>query len=146
MSMSFLDLEHPLAARLRERLPAWVHVLTRADLAVVAEGSQPTPAVHVVYQGYRVLENRPDGRAARIQQTWLVVAAVRNVRDAASGEAARADAGDLAESAARALMGWKPDGAHKPARLANAPASGYRAGFLYLPLAFDIETDLKGDA
>lgn len=142
--MSFLAIESALVERLKARLPTGVHVLTRADLASVAEGSQPTPAVHVVYQGYRVQENRPDGRAARVQQTWLVVIVVRNVRDAASGQAARGDAGDLAESVMSALMGWRPEIVNKAIKLANAPASGYRAGLLYLPLAFELEVDVRG--
>ncbi len=144
--MSFLALESALVERLKARLPAGAHVLTRADLASVTEGSQPTPAVHVVYQGYRVAESRPDGRAARLQQTWLVIVAVRNVRDAAAGSAARGDAGSLADAVIAALMGWKPAGVNKPLKLVNAPASGYRAGHLYLPLAFELETDVRGDA
>jgi len=100
--------------------------------------------MHVVYQGYRVVETRPDGRAARIQQTWLVVVAVRNVRDARTGLAARADAGGLADAVIGALMGWQPDGASRPLTLAQAPRAGYRAGHVYLPLAFEHETTVKG--
>ncbi|MEW6446327.1 MAG: DUF1834 domain-containing protein [Pseudomonadota bacterium] len=138
-----LQLESHIIARLRERLPGHVHVLSAADLAGVAEGSQPTPAVHVVYQGYRVIESRPDGRAARLQQTWLVVVAVRNVRDASAGSAARSDAGLLADGVIAALMGWKLDAVNKPLKLTNAPAAGFRAGFLYVPLAFEAETDVR---
>lgn len=141
--MTMLHLEPLIVARLRERLPGHVHVLSAADLAGVAEGSQPTPAVHVVYQGYRVIESRPDGRAARLQQTWLAVVAVRNVRDAAAGSAARGDAGQIAESVIAAMMGWKPDAINKPLTLTSAPAAGFRAGHLYLPLAFVAETDVR---
>jgi phage gp37-like protein len=142
--MSLLALESALVERLKARLPAGVHVLSAADLAGVAEGSQPTPAVHVVYQGYRVSESRPDGRAARIEQTWLVVVAVRNVRDARSGGAARADAGDLAESVIAAIMGWQPEGTSSPLKLTTAPRAGYAAGHIYMPLGFACETTVKG--
>lgn len=143
--MSFLALESALIERLKARLPAGTHVLTGADLAGVAEGSQPTPAVHVIYQGYRVAEARPDGRAARIEQTWLAVVAVRNVRDARSGEAARNDASLLADGVIDALMGWQPPGTSSPLKITQAPRAGYFAGHLYLPLAFTTENTVKGN-
>lgn len=141
----FLALEAAIVERLRNRLPADVHVLTRAELAAVAEGNQPVPAVHVIYNGYRVAERRPDGTAARITQTWLVTVAVRNVRTQLTGEAAREDAGELASAVLAALMGWKPttEGNSAPAQLVEAPAPAYAAGFYYLPLAFELETVVK---
>lgn len=142
--MSFLALESALVERLKAKLPAGVHVLTGADLDGVSEGSQPTPAVHVVYQGYRVIETRPDGRAARVEQVWLAVVAVRNVRDARTGAAARADAGALGDGVISALMGWQPVGTSSPLKLAQAPRAGYSAGHFYLPMAFTTETTVKG--
>lgn len=144
LPVSFLSIEPAIVQRLKDRLPAGVHVLTGADLDGVSEGAQPTPAVHVVYQGYRVVETRPDGRAARIEQDWLAVAAVRNVRDARTGAAARADAGAMAEAVISAMMGWQPTGTCSPFRLAQAPRAGYRAGHFYLPMTFTTETTIKG--
>jgi hypothetical protein len=132
-----------LEAILRERLSAQladlvprVHVLSSADLAGVTEATQPTPAVHVVYHGYRVTESRSDGRGARLEQTWLATVATRNVRDLRTGGAARLDAGQIAARVASALMGFKPTPASKPLRLVDAPAAGYGDGFAYMPLAF----------
>lgn len=140
-----MSLESALIERLQTRLPAGVHVLSAADLAGVAEGSQPTPAVHVVYQGDRPLEVSSSGRTARVEQTWLVVAAVRNVRDARAGTGARQDGMALLDQARRALMGWQPEGASTPLKLAAAPRPGFHAGFQYMPTAFAIETILHGD-
>lgn len=137
--MSFLATEAALVARLTERLPATVRVLTAADLASVAEGSQPTPAVHVVYQGHRVAERRADGRALRLTQTWLTVVAVRNVRDARSGAAAREDASALVDAVFAALMGWQPDGLARPLAAADAAQAAYVAGFMYLPIGWQAE-------
>lgn len=132
-------LEAEIVSRLRARLPQTgpgrVHVLTAADLANITEGSQPSPAVHVVLQGFSVAETRPDGRAARLLQTWLAVVAVRNLRDAKTGSAARADAGALAATVASSLMGWQPDAAAAPLQLTTPPGAGYAAGYLYLPIA-----------
>lgn len=129
--MSFLALEPALVARLRERLPESVHVLTGADLADVAEGSQPTPAVHVVYQGY----SADPGPMLTITQTWLTVIAVRQVASVRSGSGARADAGVIADSVLAALHRYRAPG-YRPLQLTTAPRPGYRGGHLYLPLAW----------
>ena len=144
---NFLEPEAHIVAQLKEALagvkPA-VHVLTAADLAKVKEENQPTPAVHVVWNGFRVLQAREDGAAARLDHTWLVVAAVRNVRTLKSGEDARTAAGDLAARAGAALMGYRPPNVAGPMRLAPAPGSGISpAGFMYLPLAFLVESVFK---
>lgn len=134
--MEFLDLEQPLVDRLNDQLPSNLRVLTVADLAGVTEGTQPTPAVHVKYDTYRVLETRSDGRAARVEEYWWTVVAVRNVSRMHSGEAARSEARPIVQQIKGALMGWQVDGLADPLFLANAPRAGYRAGFLYLPLAW----------
>lgn len=144
MAASLTAIELELVARLRARLPqtgaARVAVLTAAELANLTESSQPAPAVHVVYQGHSVAETRPDGRAARLAQTWLVVVAVRNLATGKTGAGARADAGQLAGTVAAALIGWQPASAMRPLQLATPPAAGYNAGYMYLPLA--VSTDV----
>jgi hypothetical protein len=143
---NFLEPEPHIVARLQEALadlqPA-VHILTAAQLAGVKENAQHTPAVHVVWGGFRVLESRSDGKLARLDHTWLVVAAVRNVQGTRSGAASRAEAGQLAARAGAALMGFRPPNVAGPMRLAPAPAAGYSAGFMYLPLAFQVESIFK---
>ena len=144
---NFLEPEPHIVARLKEALaglkPA-VHVLTARDLSQVKEENQPTPAIHVVWNGFKVLEARADGAAARLDHTWLVVAAVRNVRTLKSGEDARTAAGELAARAGAALMGYRPPNVAGPMRLAPAPGSGISpAGFMYLPLAFLVESVFK---
>lgn len=139
---SLLILEPELLARLKEQLatlPTKVHVLTAADLADVAEERQLTPAVHLIYQGYRVLQNRSDKRLARIEQTWLAVVAVRNVRTVKTGADARADAGVLASAVLMGLLGWQAPSAAAAMELANAPAARFSGGHQYLPQAFTTE-------
>ncbi len=143
---NFLAPEPHIVARLKDALaglaPA-VHVLTAAELALVAESGQPTPAVHVVWNGCKVLEARTDGAAARLDHSWLIVTAVRNAAGARNGAAARRDAGELMARAGAALMGFRPPNVAGPMRLVSAPAAGYSAGFQYLPLAFLVETVFK---
>jgi hypothetical protein len=140
---NFLAAEPHLVACLKAALagmqPA-VHVLTEADLAGVKEAAQHVPAVHVVWGGYRVLEASAAGTRARLEQTWLVVAAVRNLADVRSGSAARQEAGELLARAGQALMGLKPPCSAQPLRLAAAPRSWASKGYVYVPLAFTTET------
>lgn len=146
MAGNFLALEPELVARLREKLAMQVppvHVLTSAELTDVAEEKQLTPAVHVMYQGYRPLETRSDGSVCRVQQTWLAVVATRNTRNLASGGDARQEAGALAGLVSEALMGFVPASAAKPLMLAAAPSAEYSGGHQYLPLAFTTELVLK---
>lgn len=139
---SLFVLEAPLLQRLKEQLaplrPA-VHVLAAVDLAGVTEEKQLVPAVHLIYQGYRVLQNRADKRLARIEQTWLTVAAVSNARGLKVGAEARADAGTLGAAVLLALAGWQPPGAATPLALSNAPPARFSGGYQYLPQAWSVE-------
>lgn len=144
---NFLALEQLLVTRLKSTLPEpaaaagfkTVHVLTAADLAGVTVEQQLTPAVQIIYQGYKKVQGRSDGKVATIGQTWLVTVATRNLRDVKSGQAARNEAGLLASLVLDALMGWKPPSFSKPLELVDAPNGGHLAGFFYLPLAFAAE-------
>lgn len=139
---NLMALEPLLMARLKEQLAditPKVHVLAASDLAGITEATQVTPAVHLLYQRYLITESRADGRAARLDQTWLAVVATRNVRDLRSGAAGRADAGLIARRVASALMGFVPATGGKPVRLTNGPDAGNSAGYQYLPLAFVAE-------
>lgn len=142
---NLLALEAVLVQRLTEQLADLspkVKVLTAVDLAGVTEASQVTPAVHVIYRGYRVVESRADGKAARIEQTWLTVVACDNKRNLRTGEAARVDAGAIARRVCSALMGFNPGPVSKPLRLAEGPEAGFSNGYQYLPLAFVAELAL----
>lgn len=142
---NFLALEPYLVARLVDQLASLspkVHVMTAASLAGVTEDKQTTPAVQVVYQGYKILEARSDGTLVRVEQTWLAVVAIKNMKNLRSGAAAREDVGLIAVQVARALMGFKPPVCLKPLQLVDGPSGGFSAGHQYLPLAFQAELRL----
>lgn len=141
--MSFLGMESALVDRLKFVLPHSVHVLTAADLSGVSEGSQPTPAVHVVYGGGEIKRLTPDGRAAQMMQRWHVVVSVRNVHQVRSGGVAREDASALADAVLGALMGWRTNAASAPIMATTPLAPAYSAGFFYLPLSFTAEVILN---
>lgn len=142
LAQNFLALEPLLIARLADQLADLqpkVKVISAADLAGITEDQQTTPAVQLVYRGYRVVESNHSNNSARIEQTWLAVVATRNARNLRTGEAARADAGVITRRVLKALMGHRPEGTSKPLRLADAPEAAYSAGYQYLPLAFVAE-------
>lgn len=137
----FMALEPRLVEAVRAAVagmtPA-VHVLTAADLADVLESQQKTPAVHVIYGGYQITEDR--GTSWMLEHTWYAVAAVRNVAAVRTGKAARRDAGVLAARVMRALAGASVAGATKTLKLVSPPAAHYQSGFQYLPSAVLVET------
>jgi phage gp37-like protein len=140
----FLALEHHLVERLKAALADMrqaVHVLTGAQLSGIDEQKQLTPAVHVIHAGFRVTQSRADGRAAQLEHTWYVVAAVKASSQIRSGAQAREQAGQLAAVAGSAVMGLKVPGLTRdPLILTSAPGARYSEGFLYLPLAFTAAT------
>ena len=115
-----------------------VHVLTSADLADVKESAQKTPAVHLIYGGYRIAEDL--GTAWRLAHKWYAVVVVRNVAGARSGQAARQDAGPMVARVVGALVGASVPGATRPLTLVSPPPATYRAGHQYIPSAFEAET------
>lgn len=138
---NFLAPEPHIVARLKELLPVNVHVLTAADLQKIKEESQPVPAVHVIWNGFRLVESRLDGRVSQLQHEWLIVSTVRNVQTLKTGQQARVEAGELAARAGAALMGFRPPNVSSHMKLAPAPGTGHsQAGYLYLPLAFTVES------
>lgn len=139
---NFLALETLLIARLAAQLADLmpkVKVMSSSDLAGISEDQQVTPAVQLVYRGYRVVETNHSNNSARIEQTWLAVVATRNAKSLRTGDAARAEAGVITRRVLHALMGHRLEGTSKPLRLADAPEAGYSAGYQYLPLAFVAE-------
>ena len=115
-----------------------VHVLSSADLADVKESAQKTPAVHLIYGGYRITDDL--GTAWSLAHIWYAVVVVRNVATQRSGQAARQSAGPLVAAVVGALVGAKVVGATRPLTLVSPPPASYRAGHQYIPSAFAVET------
>lgn len=138
---NFMALEMPLVALLEQAVlgmsPA-VHVFTAAELADVKESAQKTPAVHLIYGGYRVVEDL--GTAWRLAHRWYASVAVRNVATLRTGQAARQSAGLLVAQVMGALAGARVEGATRALTLLTPPAASYSGGYQYLPTAFEAET------
>ena len=127
------NVHEALHAALRAALPPEVSVKSSADLEDALRGSQETPAVHVVHEGYRALESR--GNATRIEQTWCLVAVVRG----ASKDAGREAVWQLASAVAQAVGCLPIAGASAPARLTSGGAvrSAPQMTWIRIPLAVE---------
>ena len=140
---NFMQLEQQLVelvkAAVAGNTPA-VHVLTAADLADVKEQLQRTPAVHVIHGGFKVLDSRSDGRMARLEHTWLLVAVVGTAHRIESGATARVEAGALLAQTLQAVMGRQLAGCNGPLLPAASPRAWSGAGFHYIPVAVTAET------
>ena len=137
---TFLGMEPLLVARLEEALaPLAARVLCVADMAGVLEKDLPKPSARIVYGGHQVVrDDKPQAPGwALIEQTWLVVPAVRNVRDIKTGTAGRAEASPLIDAVWDALDGWRPGSGYSPLK---SVTPGLRPatveGCTYVPLAF----------
>jgi len=143
--MDLLAAERLIRDRVEYCVPALLgRVFSRAELDGLERRQLVTPAVHVIYAGYRALESKGAGRFARLEQRWIVAVAVKHAGDQGSGDRLREAAGPLLGDVARALLGWRPDAEHGCLALANAPAPDYRPGFAFFPLMFTVAVAVKG--
>ena len=133
---NFLGAEALLIARLKVKVTGVREVLAAADLAGVAEAKQVTPALHVLFGGYRPTKASVDGRVQQTEQRWQVVVAVKNLRTPKTGEHAREEAGPLLLAVLEVLQGWRPSDEYTPFTLAAGAAPGFSRGYGYYPLAF----------
>lgn len=137
---TFLGLEALIVERLQAaNLPAGARVLSVEDLSEAREASLPKPSVRVVYGGHRIIADGsplPPGWAM-VEQTWLAVVAVRNVRDIKAGAAARGEASPLCDAVLDTLDGWSPGGGYGTLKSAT-PGLGPLTveGCSYVPFAF----------
>jgi len=116
-----------------------LHVLSTADLPAPTEASLPKPSVRVAYGGHRIIQEAaplPPGWA-HVEQTWVVVPAVRSVRARTQSAHHGADASVLCDAVLDALDGWNAGNGYGALRSATpgfAPAT--IDGCTYVPLAF----------
>lgn len=140
-SNNWLALEDPLLELIKravESVKPAVHVLTAADLADLKESAQKTPAVHLIYGGYRIADDV--GTSLLLAHKWYAVVAVRNVAMPRSGQAARQAAGPLVARVVGALVGAQVVGATRPLTLVTPPPAKFQAGYQYIPSAVEAET------
>lgn len=134
----YLVAEDLLINHLMAQVSSFKTVLGAADLSGVAENKQITPAGHVVYGGDRLGSDAGRHESQFVYQKWLVVIAVKNVRDQKTGAGARREAGPLITASLKALQGWSPGDEFQPLKRVGAPSPHFSpGGYAYFPLAFE---------
>lgn len=136
LALEALIIERLSAALAGHQGGAGIPVLSHGALPEVGSGAQRAPVVVVLYAGAEVLEARPDGRAVRLAQEWVVLLVTRELGEDPEGASA---AGPLADTVLQALMGWQPSGTAKALRLSALPAPEYANGNQWFPLSFSVE-------
>ena len=111
-------------------------VYSAAELEDIKEAQQITPAIHVIHAGDSICSRSGDGSTQMFDQEYFVILAIRNAATQKTGEAARADAGEILCKILKTLQGFKPHSDCDPLKRTNAPSPGYGAGYGYFPLAF----------
>lgn len=139
----FHDIEQKIIDRLKEVLPAEVHVATEQELERVEELRQKAPAAWVIYDGFSVGPKVASGAVQQITQEWLVVVAAKSAKGRGNSAAARDEAGEIAQQVLQALLGYHLGGG-KYLHLGDAPGPTYDAGYCHLPLAFTNAATFKG--
>lgn len=119
------------------------HVLGAADLDGQDVARQPVPALHVIHWDESPVAGQGELPVQVIEQQWLVVICVRNVRDR-TGDAARDAAGPLIDGVLSGLIGERLASDMAPLRLIRAPRRTYESGFLYFPLLFSTVFSVGG--
>lgn len=98
--------------------------------------SRPVPAVHVIYYGDTLATSVKELGLSQVEQQWLVVLEVRNVRDT-TGQSNRESAGEIFSDLFRALQGWKPSAIHGVMLRKSSPLKPLdEKGFAYFPFLF----------
>jgi len=136
---SFLGLEPLIFSRLLKTVrPLGVQVLSAADIVTANEAALPTPSVRCTYYGHEIIDSGPTTAGmAVIEQTWIVISAVRNVYDLKGGAALRAETSPVVDAVWDALDGWRPEQGYSALKSVTPPEPAFmKEGCLYIPLAF----------
>lgn len=142
MTENFLDLLPLVVTRLRESLPKQVYVLSTDDLASITESKQPSPAVHVIYEGYSPEKNGPGWEEVQLKLQTVVV--VRNVAVLCNPALPAAAGGALMSLVVRSLRPWVPPlEGYSALHLAPPLKAAFRTGFAYLPIGWRVTARMR---
>ncbi len=129
--------------RLGASVPGLRAVHGARDLEEIKAHRGTAPAAYVLYDGQEPFLGA--GSVAAVDQKWLVVAAVHNLRESMGGLGEGNEAGDLLIRFSRVLLGWRPGPDHGPMTLDRAPAPQFAGGFGFYPMGFRTRVVLRGD-
>ncbi|NOR70887.1 MAG: hypothetical protein GQ532_14535, partial [Methylomarinum sp.] len=123
------------------------NVLSVADLEGVEEQLQKTPAAQVIFFD-DVPVNGDKGKSGPnqlVDQFWLVIVVVKNVKGK-SGAEARKQAGPIIAGVIKQLHHFDPGHPYSKLTRVKAPyRATYRNGFFYFPMMFKTRFSTEGN-
>jgi len=135
--MTYFSAEQLIRNRLTDKLTKIPSssILVASDLVNVTESSQINPAVHVVYAGDNLGDERGDGLAQKVEQQWQVIVVSRNMKNN-SKQQAITESGELVSEVLSALQGFTLSPSHSRLKRVQAGKPTYRKGFAYFSFQF----------
>lgn len=136
LTSDYLAAEEVLVPHLAQ-LPSIKKVYYNRELSELAETSQVSPCLHVIYYGDQLPETANAGALMQIKQTWLVVLACRVGR--------KEQAGELMIDVIKSLAGKAINGMGPWLRVNSPVKPKFTKGYAYYPLAFTCQMRLRGN-
>ena len=142
---SLFAVEPLIIARLKERVPGLRSVDGALDVMDAISGSRPPPAAAVIWDGESVPrgDTHQVGGEQIVEQRWLVVLGIRNVRAAATGGGLRDEAGPLLLQINATLQGWRPGLGFGRLSKAGAPPPHYQDGYAFFGLRYAVRIVMR---
>lgn len=137
----FIEVGDAIIERLNEQIPD-IPVYTAEQLSELEERAQTTPALHVIYSGFRPTRDVANGLIQEIETLWTVVVAVRSARRRGVSE----KAAPIFNAAVQALAGWKPAQGITALKLSSSPGAAHNPGFSYYPIQFTVQQTVRGSS
>jgi len=126
-----------IVERLRERAKSFADVRTAVSIEAAVEQTPRYPAAWVIWRGDTVIESPAALALQQADQQWLVLVAVRDLRDQATGAGVVESAGPLLGEVISALTGFVPPSpSMRLMRASVQDAPGAMNGVGFFPLAF----------
>lgn len=153
MITDYLQAGALIAARIQSAAPNIKRVAPLGNLYALLEGEPDRmaqhiagqlPAVFVGFDGEQPGDSAGDDFTHVAEQSWLVVLAVGNYRNADTAQGVTADAGPLLSALLQALTGHKLSTDFTVLRRQAAPRPGYLAGVGFFPLRFSTSLVVEG--
>lgn len=134
------SLEGLVIDRLKATLDSSWLILRSAGLEKVSK--QFNHAIYVVSHEFNVTGRTRN--QVKIDESVLVVTAVRNAGSQVTGELSRFEAGPMLVGITNALLGWVPEDSCEHLQMVNPPNPEFEAGFGFYPLVFKTSYVLNG--
>jgi hypothetical protein len=127
--------------RLKAEVGAYVRdVLGARELAALSESQQPSPSLHVIYDGEDLsVSSGGHGEARIVEQFWLVVVAVESASEIVTGEGERLSIGRLMSRVIRALSGHQLSADFRKMERRPAPQPAFATPWAYYPMLFGVK-------